>query len=181
MSTTLSERTGTARVLALITLIFGVIFVVAGGVTWGAVASNLSAEKITVSPDATFGGQNVNSPWTAFSQAMIIRHHELTASNDRTYAELGADITAKTNALKASGETADQIAKDADIIKLNGQRTTVMTGSFLRASLFTSVIAFGVALFAIGVGAVFALIGWTLMKMAAVPAAASAAKEPVTV
>ena len=43
MSTTLSERTGTARVLALITLIFGVIFVVAGGVTWGAVASNLAA------------------------------------------------------------------------------------------------------------------------------------------
>ena len=183
MSTTLSERTGTARVLALITLIFGVVFVVAGGVTWGAVASNLAAEKITVSSDASaFGGQAVNSPWTAFSQAMIIRHHALTASNDRTYAELGADITAKTNALKASGATADQIAKNADIVKLNGQRTTVMNGSFLRASLFTSVIAFGVALFAIGVGVVFALIGWTLMKMTSGAAAATpVVKEPVTV
>ena len=182
MSTTLSERTGTARVLALITLIFGVIFVVAGGVTWGAVASNLSAEKITVSPDATFGGQNVNSPWTAFSQAQIIRHHELTASNDKTYSELGAMITAKQNQLKAAGESADQIAKDADVVKLQGQRTTVMNGSFLRASLFTSVIAFGVALFAVGVGVVFALIGWTLMKMTSGAAAvAPVVKEPVTV
>ena len=113
---------------------------------------------------------------------MIIRHHALTASNDRTYAELGADITAKTNSLKASGATADQIAKNADIVKLNGQRTTVMNGSFLRASLFTSVIAFGVALFAIGVGVVFALIGWTLMKMTSGAAAATpVVKEPVTV
>jgi len=183
MSTTLSERTGTARVLALIVLIFGAVFIVAGGVTWGAVSANLADEKITVSPDASaFGGQDVNSPWTAFSQAMIIRHHALTASNDKTYAELGAMITDKQNQLKASGESADQIAKDADVVKLQGQRTTVMNGSFLRASLFTSVIAFGVALFAVGVGVVFALIGWTLMKLSRPTAVATpAVKEPVAV
>ena len=182
MSTTLSERTGTARVLGLIVLILGAVFVVAGGVTWGAVATNLAAEKITVSPDATFANQSVNSPWTAFSQAQIIRHHEMKASGDKTYAELGAMITAKQNDLKAQGESADQIAKDADVVKLQGQRTTVMNGSFLRASLFTSVIAFGVALFAVGVGVVFALIGWTLMKLSApVAASAAAVKEPVTV
>ncbi|MBN9326162.1 aromatic ring-opening dioxygenase LigA [Cellulomonas sp. 73-145] len=183
MSTTLSERTGTARVLGLIVLIFGAIFIVAGGVTWGAVSANLADEKITVAPDASaFGGQDVNSPWTAFSQAMIIRHHALTASNDKTYAELGAMISAKQADLKAAGKSADEIAKDADVVKLQGQRTTVMNGSFLRASLFTSVIAFGVALFAVGVGAVFALIGWTLMKLSRPAAVATAAaREPVAV
>ena len=183
MSTTLSERTGTARVLALITLIFGVVFVIAGGVTWGAVSSNLADEKITVSPDASaFGGQTVNSPWTAFSQAMIIRHHSLTASGDKTYAEVSTELMAKQADLKAAGKSADEIAKDADVVKLTGIRTTVMTGSFLRASLFTSVIAFGVALFAVGVGVVFALIGWTLMKVTRPAAVVTAStKEPVTV
>jgi hypothetical protein len=37
-------------------------------------------------------------------------------------------------------------------------RETAMQASFLRASLFTSVVAFGVALMAIGVGAAFVLI-----------------------
>ena len=37
-----------------------------------------------------------------------------------------------------------------------------MQASFLRASLFTSVVAYGVALMAIGVGAAFILIGLAL-------------------
>ncbi|OZB50119.1 MAG: hypothetical protein B7X40_03495 [Cellulomonas sp. 14-74-6] len=183
MSTTLSERTGTARVLGLIVLILGAVFVVAGGVTWGAVAANLSAEKISVASDASaFGGQTVNSPWTAFSQAMIIREHSLKLAGDKTYAELGEAISAKQADLKAAGKSADEIAKDADVLKLQNTRSTVATGSFLRASLFTSVIAFGVALFAVGVGVVFALIGWTLMKLSRPAAVATAAaREPVTV
>jgi ABC-type Fe3+ transport system permease subunit len=35
-----------------------------------------------------------------------------------------------------------------------------MDASFLRASLFTSVVSFGVAVFAIGVGIILALLGW---------------------
>lgn len=183
MSTTLSERTGTARVLGLIVLIFGAVFVVAGGVTWGAVATNLANEKITVASDASaFQNQTVNSPWTAFSQAMIIREHSLKLAGDKTYAELGAEISAKQADLKAAGKSADEIAKDADVVKLQNTRTTVATGSFLRASLFTSVIAFGVALFAVGVGVVFALIGWTLMTLSRPAAVATAGvREPVTV
>ena len=38
-------------------------------------------------------------------------------------------------------------------------RAVAMNGSFLRASLFTSVVAFGVAAMAIGIGIVFILIG----------------------
>jgi len=131
----------TVRVLGLITIIFGIIFIIAGGVTWGAVSSNLAAEKITVSDDAqAFGGQLVDTPWEAWFQADIINTHALEASGGKTYAELPQD---------------------------DPKRQTVMTASFLRASLFTSVVAFGVALLVVGIGVVFILIGWALRRAAA--------------
>ena len=45
------------------------------------------------------------------------------------------------------------------------QRDTVMTASFLRASLFTSVVSFGVAAFAAGVGVLMILIGVALLRV----------------
>jgi hypothetical protein len=40
-----------------------------------------------------------------------------------------------------------------------------MQASFLRASLFTSVVAFGVAFMAAGVGLAFMLIGFSLLSL----------------
>ena len=40
-----------------------------------------------------------------------------------------------------------------------------MTASFLRASLFTSIVAFGVAAFAVGVGVVLIVIGVALLRI----------------
>ena len=77
------------RILGILTMVAGAIFLIAGGVTWGAVSSNLKAERITVSPDAAhFGGALVDTPWEAFSQADIIKHHALTATGGQTYAEV---------------------------------------------------------------------------------------------
>lgn len=175
-----AKGNGTVRVLGILTVIAGAIFVIAGAVTWGAVSANLAAEKITVSPDAAhFGNQAVNSPWTAWYQADAIKHHSLKASNNLTYAELGAAITAKQNDLKSQGMSAEDIAKNTDVVTLQGQRSTVMTGSFLRSSLFTSVIAFGVALFAFGVGVVALLVGWALVRVSR-PMAVTAAPQPTT-
>jgi len=71
-------------------------------------------------------------------------------SNDLTSGPLEAFVQAdviNTHALKATGgKTYAQLDKEDPL------RATAMNGSFLRSSLFTSVIAFGVALFAIGVG-----------------------------
>jgi hypothetical protein len=177
-----AKGNGTVRVLGILTVIAGAIFVIAGAVTWGAVSANLSAEKITVSPDAAhFGNQAVNSPWTAWYQADAIKHHSLKASNNLTYAELGGAITAKQNDLKSQGMSAEDIAKNTDVLTLQGQRNTVMTGSFLRSSLFTSVIAFGVALFAFGVGVVALLVGWALVRLSRpVAVAAAVAPQPTT-
>ena len=153
-TTTTTGSSKTVRVLGLLTIIFGIIFIIAGGVTWGAVASNLAAEKITVSDDAqAFGGQLVDTPWEAWFQADIINTHALEASDGKTYAELDQD---------------------------DPTRQTVMTASFLRASLFTSVVAFGVALLVVGIGVVFILVGWALRRAAAGSVPSTQTTSPVT-
>jgi hypothetical protein len=132
-------RTGPLRALSIIVVVAGAILVVAGVVTWFVVRDQLSDEKIVVSQDAPFlGGHDVNGPLSAYAQAEAINDHALEASGGLTYAELPQDDPA---------------------------RSTVMTASFLRASLFTSVVAFGVALFAVGVGIVLILIGWAMLRI----------------
>ncbi|MBR7744457.1 aromatic ring-opening dioxygenase LigA [Phycicoccus sp. BSK3Z-2] len=116
----------------------GAVMLVGGATTWGLVQSQLAAENITVAEDARwFAGDAVDGPLTAFSQADIINHHSLEMSGGLTYAELDRE---------------------------DPLRATVMNGSFLRASLFTSVLAFGVSLMAMGVGATQVLVGTVLAR-----------------
>ena len=142
------------KIVGIVSIIAGVVMIVAGALTWGMVTSQLKAEKITVPGDSAlmggaFAGKPVGGPLTAYAQADAINMHAMKASDGKTYAELGALATEA----KEAGDTAKAEEYQA-------QRNTVMNGSFLRASLFTSVIAFGVALFAIGVGALSILLGW---------------------
>lgn len=128
------------RLVGLLVMIAGVVLVVAGGTTWFVVRDQLVAENITISEDAAmFAGQTVDGPVDAYVQADVINKHALEASGGKTYAELDQD---------------DPV------------RATVMNASFLRSSLFTSVIAFGVAALAVGLGAVFLLLGWALRALA---------------
>lgn len=130
------------RIAGLLAIIAGAVFLVAGGVTWASVSSHLAAENITVSEDAAaFGGQTVDTPWEAFAQADIINHHALDATGGKTYAELD---------------------------KEDPLRAVAMNGSFLRASLFTSVVAFGVAALVMGIGVVFGIVGFALRRLAPV-------------
>ena len=90
-TTTTTGSSKPVRVLGLLTIIAGIIFIIAGGVTWGAVASNLAAEKITVSDDAqAFGGELVDTPWEAWFQADIINTHALEASRRQDLRRAGA-------------------------------------------------------------------------------------------
>lgn len=126
--------------LGTLVLVAGVILGLSGAGTWAMVQSSLADENITVAEDAErFGGQAVNGPLTAYYEADIIEHHALEASKGKTYAELDRE---------------DPV------------RATVMNGSFLRASLFTSVVSFGVAAMAMGLGIVFVLIGIALRAIA---------------
>lgn len=134
-------------VASLTAIIVGIVMAIAGVVTWVVVSTTLEDQKITVSEDASCAaGDNVNGPISAYCQADIINTHALDATGGKTYAELAQD---------------------------DPLRETAMTASFLQASLFTSVVAFGVALMAIALGIVLTLIGFALRTPAREPAAAT--------
>ena len=127
--------------------------VVAGIATWTMVSSQLADENITVPSDARwFAGEKVRDPFTAYSQADIINTHALAGSEGKTYSELGT--------LVREAET------DEEREMYREQRNTLMNASFLRASLFTSVVSFGVAALVIGLGIMLALIGAALLSLA---------------
>ena len=131
--------TGPLRVLPILVIVAGAMLMVAGVVTWFIVRDQLAAENIVVSDDAPFlAGEDVNGPFSAYAEAEAINDHALEASGGLTYAELERD---------------------------DPTRETVMTASFLRASLFTSVVSFGVAFFAFGVGVILILVGWALLRV----------------
>ena len=128
--------------IAIIVMIVGLGFVVAGGITWFIVQDQLEAENITVSDDAEMlAGDDVDGPFSAYAQAEVINKHALEATGGKTYAELGRD---------------------------DPTRQTAMQASFLRASLFTSVVAFGVAAMAVVLGIALILIGASLRSLARV-------------
>ena len=132
------------RVLSVLVIVAGVILLAAGVVTWFVVGDELAQEKIVVSDDADrFAGDPVDGPFTAYVEADTIRKHALSASDGKTYAELDQDDPA---------------------------RQTVMTASFLRASLFTSVVSFGVAAFAAAMGVLMMIVGYVLLKLTKVVA-----------
>src|SRR5262245_50841779 len=114
------------RIVAIINIVAGVIMIVLGAVTYYVVHRELSDEHITVSDDAKHNaGEPVEGPFTAYSQAMVIKTHALDIADGQTYAQLPQD---------------------------DPRRDTVMDASFLRASLFTSVVSFGVAVLVMGLG-----------------------------
>ena len=153
------------KLAGVVSLIMGILFTVTGGVVWGVITSQLAAERITVSPDAPFSaGAQVRGPISAFAQAEVINMHALAGSEGLTYAELGAAASA--------AEKAGDTAKAEDLRK---QRTSNMNASFLRASLFTSVLSYGVCLFAIGVGVMLIVFGWAFTRVAGEAAPAKAA------
>ena len=99
-------------------------------------SSTLADQKITVSDDASCAaGDDVNGPISAYCQADIIDHHTLDITGGKTYAELDRE---------------------------DPNRAVAMDSAFLQASLFTSVVAFGVAGMAFVLGIVLTLIGLAL-------------------
>jgi hypothetical protein len=125
------------RIVAIISIVAGAIMIAAGAVSYYVVHRELADEHIVVSDDAKRNaGEDVEGPFTAYSEAMVIKTHALEIGDGQTYAQLPQD---------------------------DPRRETVMTASFLRASLFTSVVAFGVAALVVGLGVLFVLLGVGLL------------------
>lgn len=178
MTTTAKKPNAIAGLAGIITIVIGAVFIIAGSATWGVVSSQLKAENITIPGDARwFAGQEVRGPLTAYSQADIINTHSLnwTPAEDAEYAE-GFDLSGMTYA-ELGAEARNWDADSAEAEAATAQRASVMNGSFLRASLFTSVVAYGVSALVIGLGVTLLLVGYTLHQVVRVPAIAAPAKE----
>jgi len=114
-------------------IVMGLILILCGVATWLVVSNTLGEQNITVADDAgCLAGDEVNGPLSAYCEAQVIEQHALDSTGGLTYAELDRE---------------------------DPLRQVAMNASFLRASLFTSVVAFGVAGMAILMGVVFVLIG----------------------
>lgn len=114
-------------------IVFGLVLIGGGVGTWILVSNTLDAQNITVAEDADCAkNAEVRGPYSAYCQAKIIEKHTLDSTGNRTYAELGRD---------------------------DPLRQVAMNSSFLQASLFTSILAFGVAGLATLAGILFILIG----------------------
>jgi hypothetical protein len=117
----------------VMSLIVGIVLVLGGIGTWIVVSNTLANQNNTGSDDADcLAGDEVDGPFSAFCQARVIEKHTLESTGGLTYAELDRE---------------------------DPLRETAMNSAFLQSSLFTSVVAFGVAGMAILMGIVFVLIG----------------------
>ena len=124
---------------SIASIMLGVLLVLGGAATWFMVSDTLAEQQITTPEDACLPGRIVNGPFTAYCQASIIQEHTLDQTGGLTYAEL---------------EREDPL------------RDVAMNSSFLQASLFTSVVAFGIAAMAMGMGLLFILIGLGMRDVA---------------
>lgn len=121
------------RTAYIASVILGVVLMVGGVATWIMVSDTLASQNITVSEDADcLAGDDVDGPFSAYCQARVIDKHTLEATGGLRYAELDRE---------------------------DPLREVAMNSAFLQSSLFTSVVAFGVAGMAILMGVVFVLIG----------------------
>ncbi len=121
------------RAAYITSVVLGIILILGGITTWIVVSNTLGEQNITVADDANcLAGDDVNGPLSAFCQADIIQQHTLESTGGLTYAELDRE---------------------------DPLRDVAMNSAFLQSSLFTSVVAFGVAGMAILMGIVFVLIG----------------------
>lgn len=135
-----------SKLASIAAIVVGIVMAIAGVVTWVVITNTLSGQKITVSDDAScLAGDEVNGPFSAFCQARVIDKHTQAITGGLTYAELPQD---------------------------DPNRATAMDSAFLQASLFTSVVAYGVAALAFVLGIVLTLIGFALRTTVRAPAPA---------
>jgi amino acid transporter len=117
---------------AIAAIVLGALMIIGGAGTWLLVSNTLADQAITVSDDGCLPGEEVDGPFTAYCQAKVIEKHTLERTEGKTYAQLDRE---------------------------DPLRETAMNSSFLQASLFTSVLSFGVSAMAAAVGILFVLIG----------------------
>lgn len=148
MSTQTPAPRTAAGPIGIILIVVGIVLAVAGIATYATVAVTLSEQRIVTTEDACLPDRDVVDPFTAYCQAMIIETHAKEATGGLTYAQLNRE---------------------------DPLRDVAMNASFLRASLFTSVVAFGLSALVVLLGVLFLLTGIALRAVERRPPPASPA------
>lgn len=142
-----------AKLLSPLIGLFGLLFIASGAATYYLAHTQLKAQEITVADDASFlAGDNVDGPFSAYSQAATVEKHALGITKGKTYAEL---------------DQKDPI------------RAVAAESSFVRASLLTAVTAFGLSALVAGLGVVLLFVAFAIgsLTRAVAPAKEKAADE----
>lgn len=122
------------------------VLIGSGAAAWAMITQQLKAEEITVPGDATrLAGKPVAGPVSAFMQAETVAKHAQHIGGGRTF----ADVTGEYMAAQANGDT-------EKVAELEGPRALLKQAGFTRASLMTSVLAYGVSALVMGMGVVTA-------------------------
>ena len=130
----------TVKTVGVVSIVVGIVLALSGIVAYGLTGSQLAAAKVVVAEDAQWvAGTPVDDPLSAYAQQDIIDQHALHSTEGKTYAEMDRE---------------------------DEKRPTAMNASFLRASLFTSILAFGVSALVVAVGLVQVLTGVALIAVA---------------
>lgn len=134
-----SGRT-TSKVLSVAVAVIGAFMLIGGALAWTMTSAQLADQHMTVAPysednPGKYAGEPIDGPITAWVQADVIDTHALEATEGKTYAQMDRE---------------DPV------------RQVAMDGALLRGALFTSVLAFGVAAMAMGLGLTLLLIGAAL-------------------
>lgn len=130
---------------ALARLALGVaspVMIGSGAGAWAMISKQLKEQRMTVHDDhGTHAGKPIADPITAYAQAEVVAKHAEHIGGGRTFAEISEEWM---EAQKAGDEE--------KVAELAGPREMVMQANFVRASLFTSVLAYGGSALVVGLG-----------------------------
>jgi len=160
-------------------IVVGALMVGIGITTYAITSSQLNAQHVTVAAVTSespgrLAGHKMNDPFTALAQINAIHHHSMDATGGKTYGQLGnvatsdgktysRDVTAAASTDGVAHSAGEPLSR-ADATTY-AARSTAQQASFLEASIYVSVLAFGVSTLIIGLGVVIAIIGITMRLM----------------
>jgi len=175
MSTTTMERARSATgagnrsfvIVAVLAIVVGLGSLLGGLVgmvyTWQTAAK----ENITTPDDAPIPGETVDGPFSLWSQASIIEHHQLDRTEGLRYSEMPRTVPQVD---ENGNPVLDAAGQPVEVP--NQARLSWIEATALMTVLNLGLMAYALSLFAIVMGATVAGLGWVVLRLSRSPALA---------